>query len=109
MGYVSHKMVGIALAIQYNVPFVSLAALTLDPELRRLVPASFAFHWQVLPLGVEVGVLTVAVADPAETDYKDELRRSTRLAIAEVVATSQELGRTIMEFYRDQGGDPAAG
>ena len=106
MGYVSHKMVGIALAIQYNVPFVSLAAHALDPELRRLVPAAFALHWQVLPLAIDAGVLTVAVADPAETEYKEPLVRSTRLAITEVVVTPQELGRTILEFYAGESPPP---
>lgn len=112
MGYVSHKMVGIALAIQYNVPFLSLASRALDPDLRRLVPSALAFHWQLLPIEVAERVLTVAVADPAETGYKDALMRTTGLAVTEVVATPQDLSRTILEFYRDQGGEaggPPAG
>lgn len=109
MGYVSHKMVGIALAIQYNVPFLSLAAHTPDPELRRLVSASFALHWQVLPLALDQGVLTVVVADPAATDYKELLMRSSGHAITEVVATAQELSRAILDFYQGESGAAEAG
>jgi hypothetical protein len=99
MGFASHKMIGIALSIQYNVPFVSLASQTLEPRLRELVPSDRALRWQLLPLSLADGVLTVAVADPSDNAYKDALRGLTGLAVTEVVATPQDLTRALASFY----------
>ena len=99
MGFASHKMIGIALSIQYNVPFVSLGNQTIEPRLRELVPAERARRWQLLPLTVVDGVLTVAVADPSDSVYKDDLRSLTGLAVTEVVATPQDLTRALASFY----------
>jgi type IV pilus assembly protein PilB len=99
MGFASHKMIAIALSIQYNLPFISLSAQWIDPRLRELVPAELALRWRLLPMAIEEGVLTVAVADPSEGEYKEELRARTGLAVSEVVATPQDLTRALATFY----------
>lgn len=99
MGFASHKMIAIALSIQYNLPFISLTSQWIDPRLRELVPSEMALRWQLLPMGLEEGVLTVAVADPSEGDYKEELRARTGLAVSEVVATPQDLTRALATYY----------
>jgi type IV pilus assembly protein PilB len=99
LGFASHKMIAIALSIQYNVPFVSLAGQAIDPGLRELVSSVEALRWQILPLDLKEGVLTVAVADPSETDYKEELRARATVAVTEVVATPQDLTRALAAYY----------
>ncbi len=99
LGYASPKMIGIALALQHNVPFVNLAAAQIDPDLRVLVPAEFAERWHVVPYALELDLLTVAVADPADLDFKPELRQRTGLAVTEVVATPQDLARALAALY----------
>jgi type IV pilus assembly protein PilB len=99
MGYATYKMIGIALAIQYNVPFMDLSSQTIDPQLRELVPVKIASRWQVVPLSLQQGVLTIAMADPTEQSVGEEIRNLTGLTVITVVATPQDIARTITRFY----------
>ena len=99
MGYATYKMIGIALAIQYNVPFMDLSSQTIDPQLRELVPVKIASRWQVVPLNLQQGVLTIAMADPTEQSVGEEIRNLTGLTVITVVATPQDIARTITRFY----------
>jgi hypothetical protein len=99
MGYATYKMIGIALAIQYNSPFMDLSSHTIDPQLRELVPVKIARRWQVLPISLQQGVLTIAIADPTEESGQDELRKITGLTVITVVATPQDIARAITRFY----------
>ena len=99
MGYATYKMIGIALAIQYNAPFMDLSSQTIDPQLRELVPAKIASQWQIMPLNLQQGVLTIAMADPTEQSIQEEVRNLTGLTVITVVATPQDIARTITRFY----------
>jgi hypothetical protein len=99
MGYATYKMIGIALAIQYNVPFLDLSSQAVDPKLRELVPAESARRWNVMPLNLQQNVLTIAVIDPAEHGAEDDLRTRTSFTVIVVVATPQDIARAIATYY----------
>jgi type IV pilus assembly protein PilB len=99
MGYATYKMIGIALAVQFNVPFMDLGSHTIDPQLRELVPVKVARQWQVIPISLQQGVLTIAIADPTEQSAQDELRKITGLTVITIVATPQDIARAITRFY----------
>ncbi len=99
MGLASYKMIGIALSIQYNVPFVSLNVQQIDPLLRQRVPVELAKKWSLMPVSLEDDLLTVAVADPTGYAAKAELRTLTRCVVTEVVATPQDIARAFTAFY----------
>jgi len=99
MGFADPKAIAIALALQFNLPFVTLAAATLDPALREIVPANVALRWRFLPLSLERGVLTLALADPTQLDFKSELRSRTGMAVAEAVATPADLELALESYY----------
>jgi hypothetical protein len=99
LGLVSHKMVGIALALQHGVPFLSLAGRTLDPELSDVVPAALARRLHLVPLARGADRLRVAVADPGDRAFADELRAATGLDVEPVVALPQEIARAQEALY----------
>jgi hypothetical protein len=99
LGHATYKMIGIALSIQYNIPFMNLSTQVIDPQLRDLVPVKVARRWQVMPLSLHEGLLTVAIADPTEESKLDELRNMTGLAVIKVLATPRDIVRTIDRFY----------
>ncbi len=99
MGYATYKMIGIALAIQFNVPFMDLSNQTINPQLRELVPVNVARRLQVLAISLQQGVLTIAIADPTEQSAQDELRKITGLTVITVVATPQDIARAIARIY----------
>ncbi len=99
MGYATYKMIGIALAVQFNAPVMDLSSHTIDPQLRALVPVKAARQWQVIPISLKKGVLTIAAADPTEQSAQDELRKITGLTVITIVATPQDIARAITRFY----------
>ncbi len=108
MGFTDHKTIGIALALQFHLPFVSIAVGSIDPGLRQEVPAALARRWRLLPLGREKGFLRIAIADPTRLEFKGDLRARTGMVINEAVATPADLDRGIDLFYRDDGERSAA-
>ena len=99
MGYATFKMIGVALAIQYNVPFMGLGSQTIDPQLRELVPVKIALRWKVMPVSLQQGVLTIAIADPTDDSPQEAIRKITGLTVIYVVSTPQDIARTIKRFY----------
>lgn len=99
MGFADNKTIGIALALQFHLPFVTVSAGSIDPELRRAIPSAFARRWRLLPLELQRGVLTVAVADPTRLDFKSDLRNRTGMVITEAVATPEDVERGLAGFY----------
>jgi hypothetical protein len=99
MGYATYKMIGVALSIQYNVPFIDLSGHVIDPRLRELVPAELAKRWRIVPLSLEEKILTIAVDDPAEQTAHDELRQRTGLTVTYVVSTPQDIARVVARYY----------
>ena len=61
MGCATYKMIGIALALQHNLPFIDIGSQPIDPQLRKLVPADLAKRWRIIPLSFQGKVLTIAV------------------------------------------------
>jgi MshEN domain/Family of unknown function (DUF6982) len=99
MGLATRKMIAIALAIQFNVPFVDLSAQVVDPRLKILVPAELARQNICLPLSVQAGILTLAIPDPTNLRARDFVRQSTGMAIVVVVAPENEITRAIERYY----------
>jgi hypothetical protein len=100
MGLATKKMIAIAVAIQYNVPFVDLTAQAFDPRLRVLVPEELASKHVCLPLSVQQGVLTLAVPDPTDLRGRDEVRQSTGMTTVIVVAAETDIHRAIGRYYK---------
>jgi len=103
MGVATYKMIAIALAIQYNIPFIDLGAQILNPDLRDLVPEELARRRHVVPLSLQQNVLTVAVADPTHLDPIEEIRVKTGLIVIQVVALEREIDRAIDQLYGAPG------
>ena len=82
MGFADHKTVAIALSLQFHLPFVTVVPESIDPDLRTVVPSTFAQQWRVLPLTLKRGVLTTAISDPTRLDFKHELRQRSGMVIA---------------------------
>jgi hypothetical protein len=99
MGYTSPKIIAIALSIQYNLPFASLLGYAIDYSLCDLLRREEAAQWQLLPLSLEEGMLTVAIADPVDDDFRETLEGRCGASIREVVATPQDIARMIAVLY----------
>lgn len=102
LGYVSEEDVAKALALQFAVPYLSLAALSITPVLIRNRPSSkYLREHKVFPIEIKDGALTVAMSDLADPYTLDDLRLSTGLAIIVCLAQDREILDAIDQYYGD--------
>jgi type IV pilus assembly protein PilB len=99
LGYVSGRQLSEILAIQSGIQRVNLDEIQIEPEVLGTVPAELVSKYSVIPLSRENGELTLAMADPFETQAIEELRMVTGLSIRRRFATGLEIERAIQRFY----------
>src|SRR5262245_19470437 len=61
------------LSRQYGIPSITLSQLDIDPEVLKLVPASIAKKYEVLPITRQGTALTLAMADPTNVFALDDI------------------------------------
>lgn len=98
---VSEEGIARARAEALRLPFVGLAAMTLDPEAMRLVPEELCRKHLCLPVQKEAGAemqswvlrptLVVAMADPTNLQALQDLEFASGCAVKPVVATPSEI------------------
>src|SRR6476619_7165692 len=64
-----------SLAQAYGVPYARISPKVADPKVIAVLPKEFLEQHQVLPLYLVEGVLTVAVAEPANVFLVEEIER----------------------------------
>lgn len=64
-----------------------------------MVPPKFATHYRLIPVGVQNGVLQVAMADPNDVQILDELRLLLNAEVSPVQADAHEIQEAIQRHY----------
>jgi len=97
-----------ALAERYHVPYIDLAAATLDRELIRSFPADFLYRANFIPLAADESTVRIAIADPSDIATLDAvesfLGRKVVAAAASKRAIQEALRKseTVLQVLRDQ-------
>ena len=77
-----------------------LIELRLTTANAPMLPRETAEQWQVVPLKLEAGALTVAIGDPGRMDVLDEVKRRAKVrAVNAVRATERTLTEGILRVY----------
>ncbi len=95
LSLVSEEQVMAVLAEAYGVPYARLEPALVDPELVELLPREFLQQNVVVPMFLVRGVLTVAVAEPANVFLIEELARRTGHQVQIVAGTHRTIAQTL--------------
>jgi type IV pilus assembly protein PilB len=88
------------LARQYRVPVVKLPEGDIAPEILKLVPATVARKYQVIPIGRRGPTsLILATADPSNLQALDDVAFRTGLKVIQVLATPSAIRQAIQRSY----------
>jgi len=88
-----------ALAEAAQLSYVKIDPLKIDPSMVSIIPRRFALKHALMPLHLKNEVLTIATADPFDTEVFDQLKRSTGFQIVPVVSTRPEIQKVITEMH----------
>ncbi|WP_341869767.1 hypothetical protein [Paenibacillus protaetiae] len=98
-GYITQQQFIEALEFQLGIPHVQLHRQKIDSKMTSLLPQRLAEQHCVMPLRVENGKLVLAMADPLDYFAIDEIRLATGFRVEPVIASRDELNRSINRYY----------
>ncbi|SET72288.1 type IV pilus assembly protein PilB [Salinibacillus kushneri] len=88
-----------ALEFQLGIPRVTLYNYSIDKTIRSMVSKEFAKRHLVMPLKKDKNKLYIAMADPMDYIVMNDLRLSTGFNIEPMIATKDDLIRSVSKYY----------
>jgi general secretion pathway protein E len=99
-GLLTEELIMNTLAKHLKLDFKRLDPLQLDSDfVTRTIAKPYAMKYQIIPLSLQNGRLTVATSNPFHEDGIYGLKQSTGHDIKVVVATKSDIIQVITEFY----------
>ncbi len=89
----------VALVLQCGFPYIAVDEHDLNPEVVRLIPEEVARRDHLIALDKVGDVLSVVMADPVNTVFKDDLQAAAQCRVARFVATKAQIERAIDRAY----------
>ncbi|HYM64601.1 MAG TPA: hypothetical protein VES61_07970 [Gaiellaceae bacterium] len=105
-GLLQESQVARIIAKQKGLGFVNLGELQIDPDTARLLPHETAWLHHALPIGVEDGLLVVAVEDPTDEEALQTVKTALGREARFVVATRSEILRILDELSSQKAPQP---
>jgi type IV pilus assembly protein PilB len=99
LGFIAEVELTKVLAKQHKMPAVDLTGFEPDPKLVKLVPSDMAQKHFLLPLQREGRTLTIAIVDPSNLGFLEDLKFITRCDIYPVLAGEFTLRGLIDRTY----------
>jgi len=100
---VSENQIASALAEQKGLEHVNLATTTVDRSVAVLLPLRTARRRCCIPIGLEGGVLTLAMADPLDVEAIDEAELITGFKVVPVVAAASQVRFAVEKYIAGAG------
>ena len=107
LGYIKEDELLSFLSAQHRVPSVKLSKVEINPNVIKLIPASIAKKYFIIPVNRVGPKLTLAMADPSNIIVIDEVKFITGFNVEPVVASEVEIIDAIKKYYG--GGGNVAG
>lgn len=88
-----------ALARRQGVRFVNIKDLQVGQSTIKTVSARFVSHYDIMPVSLEGGVLTIAVSDPFDMSAMEDIQASLGLRVERAFACSADIAEAIRKYY----------
>jgi len=98
-GFVTASELYGALSDQAGIPYVDVSTREIAPSVLQLVPEHLARRFTMVPLSLEDGVLTVAVADHLDVVALDTIASNTGYEVSPVLCGRQRIREAIDLHY----------
>ena len=99
-GLLSQETLLKTLANQTRLEIVDLEKSRIEKNAVDKVPPSIAQVYNIMPIKLEANNLTVAISDPLNLEFLDDLRFTLSLNIHPVVAAEDQIQEKVDQYYR---------
>ncbi len=104
-GVINQKELTRALSEQYDMPVVDMSDLEIPDEIIDAVPRNVAQEYDIVPVRLEEGTLTVAMSDPLDFMTLDNLRFVLNHDVKCVLTTEKQLKKAHQHYYNTETSD----
>ncbi len=87
---------------ELKVPFIELDCYIIDPALCKIIPSAIIFSQTILPIHRTKDFLTLAMADPANTQAIEDVEFMLGLKVKPILALSRDIKKIIEEAFKDE-------
>lgn len=101
-GLITESDLGEALGRQQGMEVVDLASTAIPQELIDMVGVNIAETYRVIPVSMENGVLTLALADPLNVNVLDDLKFMLNTDVQGAVSNEEAVSAAIEKYYEGQ-------
>ncbi len=105
MGLITHEDISRTLAANSGMEFVSLAALTVPPNITGILTPLDARRYQAIPIAERDDAVTIAIADPMAFETFDSLGFLLKRQVEFVCTTPEQLEQALTQYYGAPEGD----
>ncbi|RJP29832.1 MAG: secretion system protein E [Candidatus Omnitrophota bacterium] len=93
-----------ALSEGLGFPLIDLKRFRIDPAIAKIIPASIAKHYQIIPVSKMGDTITLAMADPLNIFAIDHVGSLTGYKINPIISSLQDINQTVEAAFPDSTG-----
>jgi type IV pilus assembly protein PilB len=103
LGFLSSESLSLALANQFGTEHIDLDHLEANPECATMVPETMARERHTVPVHLENGILTVAMANIYDVATISEIESRNNVTVQAVSSSLDSMQRAIVRLYEHAG------
>jgi type IV pilus assembly protein PilB len=103
-GIITEQDLLVLLMRELHIPSIDLTKYRFDDKLKSILSEKIARQYLVVPLSLLGQTLTVAIADPLNVFFLDDLRNVTGKEVEIVIASESQILKVIEQFYNSASG-----
>ena len=100
LGFASEEEIALALTAQYGFPYLPLENYEIDEGITVIIPETVARQYCLIPIDHIGNALTLAMADPSNTQAIEDIELLTKCVVQTFVSTPSDINKAIDRFYR---------
>lgn len=98
--FIDEEQLARSVATQYDLPYVEIHSISLDPGLARFISSVYAQKHMLVPISMIGNTLTLAMSQPLRHHDIRQLEDNIRLKIISVIASEASVLRALKMLYR---------
>jgi len=103
LGYVTEEQIAQAITVQYGFPYLPLSNYDIDEDAVKLVPENVARQYCLIPIDKIGNTVTIAMADPLNTQAIEDIELLTSSSVQIFVSTATDIRQAVDRCYKKQG------
>ncbi len=99
LGFLTKERLVSFIGEKIHIPYLNIKNYTIDSEVLVCIPEKIARRYNVMPIFMIEGVLTIAISDPLDIVSLDEISAVTMRKIEPVIASAESISVAIDQWY----------